>query len=222
MARFLNGVAFLTATTGTGTISVGAALSANFLTPEEAGAQNGDNQIPYVITEGTNSERGYGTFSTGDPATFSRDTVLVSKIDGEVGTSKIDLSGSARVRFVAHAEDMVAPGHFHLPQIVTITDEAGPTFDAQFGETTVARLTMAANREMAAPANPVDGQSVRLEVTASGADRTLTLASGTDGFAFGADVTSLDAIASGTTDMIGIVYNETAARWFVVAVAKGF
>ncbi len=84
------------------------------------------------------------------------------------------------------------------------------------------RVTVGANRTLGAPTSPTDGQVATWEVTASGADRTLTLVSGAGGFKFGSDITALTPIISGTTDMIGCVYNAPAARWYVLAYLKGF
>lgn len=99
MALFYDRVAFTTTTTGTGTVNVGNALTAAFMTPAEAGVTNGASPIPYLILDGDNFEIGVGTYATGTPPTFARTTVHVSKISGTVGTSKINLSGSAVVRF---------------------------------------------------------------------------------------------------------------------------
>lgn len=83
------------------------------------------------------------------------------------------------------------------------------------------RVTLTADRTLGAPTSPTDGQAATWEVTASGADRTLTLASGAGGFKFGTDITALTAIVSGTTDLVGTVYNATANRWWIVAYLKG-
>lgn len=108
MALFFDRVAFFTATTGTGTVNVGAAITDAFLTPAEAGVENNDSPIPYLILDGADFEIGVGTYSTGSPPTFARDTVTVSKIGGTVGTSKINLSGEAQVRFAHGAEELDA------------------------------------------------------------------------------------------------------------------
>lgn len=229
MARFFENVGFVTDTTGTGTIAIGPAINATLLTPAESGAEDGDERIPYSLKNGSNIEKGYGTYHTGDPDTFSRDEVIISKIDGVVGTSKIDLVGASQIRFVAHAQDLVDPDDLGTaaysdiaPEIATIPDEASPSFDAKSGLTAIARLTASGDRELQAPSNPVDGQKVLVEHMASGAARTLSLATGTGAFAFGADITALTATESGKTDFIGLVYNASAQRWRVVAVAKGY
>lgn len=106
MRKYFNRVAFQTSTTGTGSVDVGSAVNDALLTPDEAGAQDADTSIPYLIEDGTDFELGLGTFNAGTPDTFDRDAVAVSKISGTAGTSKIDLSGGATVRFVADAEGL--------------------------------------------------------------------------------------------------------------------
>jgi len=104
MAKLYNRVAVTTATTGTGTVTLGAALSDVFLTFAEAGVQNAD-VVTYLITEGTDFEMGRGTYTVSG-TTLSRDTVLNSKIGGTAGTTKMTLAGGAEVRIVAAAEDI--------------------------------------------------------------------------------------------------------------------
>lgn len=105
MANLFDRVAVETPTTGTGTVNIGSAISTAFLTPAEGGAQNGESSIPYLLVDGADFEIGYGTFSTGTPDTFSRDSVTRSKISGSVGTSKINLSGSATLFLVPGAAE---------------------------------------------------------------------------------------------------------------------
>lgn len=103
----------------------------------------------------------------------------------------------------------------------TLTDGANVATDASLGN--LFRLTMAGNRTLDAPTNPTDGQRVIWAVTASGADRTLTLTTGTSGsFAFGTDITAVTTTVSGKTDFIGAMYSSTAARWRVIAYVKGY
>jgi hypothetical protein len=83
-----------TATTGTGTITLGAA-QAGYATFAEAGLQS-SCRVTYTIQDGNDYEVGVGTYSSSGP-TLTRDTVLSSKIGGTAGTSKINLSGAATV-----------------------------------------------------------------------------------------------------------------------------
>lgn len=103
MSDFLNRVAFDTATTGTGSISVGAALT-NYVTPANAGAVN-NRPYTFVIEDGSDFEVVTGTYSSSGP-TISRDTVEFSMIAGTPGTTKLTLSGSAKVYFTASALDL--------------------------------------------------------------------------------------------------------------------
>src|SRR6516162_1368108 len=95
---------------------------------------------------------------------------------------------------VAVADDPTSPvgsnewnaDHTVVPSIVTITDAAGQTFDAQSGKTDTARLAATASRTLVAPLNPADGQRVVIEHLASGGSWTLALTTGSAGaFAFG-------------------------------------
>ncbi|MBZ6258874.1 hypothetical protein KVH22_25495 [Streptomyces olivaceus] len=105
-------------------------------------------------------------------------------------------------------------------QVVTLTDAA--TIATNAARSTHFKVALTANRTLGVPTNPSDGQRVIWEVTASGGARTLSLAGGAGGFAFGSDITALTAIASGKTDFIGAVYSATANAWRVVAYAKGY
>jgi len=82
-----------TATTGTGTITLGSAVPP-YLTFAQAGVSDGD-VLYYSIVDGTsNVECGIGTY-TAAGTTLSRTTVLRSS--GASNTGKISLSGSAEV-----------------------------------------------------------------------------------------------------------------------------
>ena len=97
MARHYNLARMSTATTGTGTITLGSAVS-GFLTFAQAGVPNGGT-VTYGIKEGSNSEIGRGTY-TSSGTTLTR-SVLKSTNSG----SAITLSGSAEVFITAAAED---------------------------------------------------------------------------------------------------------------------
>jgi hypothetical protein len=120
MAKLFNRAKVTTATAGTGTVTLGAASSAAFFTFAEAGVANSD-VVTYVIEDGTNVEIGRGTYTSAG-TTLSRDTVLISKISGVAGTTKLTLSGSAVVYIDAAAEDIpTAPA--------SSTDNAAARFD---------------------------------------------------------------------------------------------
>jgi hypothetical protein len=80
------------------------------------------------------------------------------------------------------------------------------------------RVTLTADRTLGAPSNPTDGQRALWEVLASGAARTLTLASV---FVFPTGVTGVPQIDSGKTTFIGCIYRASSATWNVVTISGG-
>lgn len=104
MTKTFNRARMTTATTGTGTVTLGSAVSDAFATFAEAGVSDSDTLV-YCIEEGNDFEIGRGTY-TASGTTLSRDTVLHSKISGTSGTSKMNLGGAAEVFIVAAAEDI--------------------------------------------------------------------------------------------------------------------
>jgi len=99
VAKLYNLARVTTATTGTGTITLGAAVS-GCLTFAQAGAVDGD-QVCYAIADGANAEIGVGTYTAGG-ATLSRDTILRST--GSGNNTAINLSGNAQVLIYPAAE----------------------------------------------------------------------------------------------------------------------
>lgn len=100
MAKLANIARMTTATSGTGTVTLGSAVS-GYITFANAGIANGD-VVTYVIEEGANREIGRGTY-TSSGTTLSRDTVLNSTAGG---TTKITLAGAASVFIDAAAQDI--------------------------------------------------------------------------------------------------------------------
>lgn len=106
MVALLNRARMTTATTGTGTVTLGTAVT-GYATFAEAGAVNA-TKYAYCIEDGNDFEFGLGTY-TASGTTFSRDTVTISKISGTAGTSKINLSGTAQIFVTPRAQDLSAP-----------------------------------------------------------------------------------------------------------------
>lgn len=100
MVKILDRVWQQTATTGTGTLTLGSALP-GFLTAAEAGGVDTD-EVEFVIRDGDDFELSRGVLGSSS-TTLTRATVIRSKIGGTVGTSKINLSGAAEVFVVASA-----------------------------------------------------------------------------------------------------------------------
>jgi hypothetical protein len=107
MSTLYNRARVNTATAGTGTMTLGAAVSDAYFTFAEAGVPNAA-VVSYVIEDGTDVEMGIGTYTSAG-TTLSRTTVTASKISGTAGTTKLTLSGSAVVFIDALAADITVP-----------------------------------------------------------------------------------------------------------------
>jgi hypothetical protein len=102
MAKLYTGARMTTATAGTGTIALGAAVS-GYLTFALAGVANGDS-VFYGIKDGANSEWGFGTY------TASGTTLTRNVISSTNSNAPISLSGAAEVYITALAEGGGTPG----------------------------------------------------------------------------------------------------------------
>lgn len=114
------------------------------------------------------------------------------------------------------ASTVALGAHSHLmpngvPQ--TITDASMITTNAANGN--VFRISIAGNRTLMAPSNPTDGQVCTWEVTAAGADRTLTVATGTGGFQVSDVMVPVSRIVSGNQLTMTARYSSAANKWFV-------
>jgi len=98
---FANRVLVSTATTGTGTVTLGAAL-AGYRTFAAAGVANA-SVVRYLILDGNAWEVGTGTY-TASGTTLSR-TVQESSLGG---TTALNLTGGARVGIIAASQDYAA------------------------------------------------------------------------------------------------------------------
>lgn len=98
MGALVNLVKVNVATTGTGTVTLGTAVS-GFLTMAQAGAQSGIH-YSYAISDGTNSEIGIGLYNSAGP-TMTR-TVLNSTNNNAL----LNLSGSAVLFITPNSADI--------------------------------------------------------------------------------------------------------------------
>jgi len=98
--KLLNLARMTTATAGTGTITLGAAVP-GFLTFAQAGVANGD-VVSYGIADGTSSEVGTGTY-TASGTTLTRTVTKSTNAD-----AAISLSGTAQAFITIRAEDIGA------------------------------------------------------------------------------------------------------------------
>ena len=130
---FLNLVKVNTATAGTGTVTLGTAVS-GFLTPTQAGAVDGAT-YSYGIVDGTNTETGTGTY------TAAGTTLTRSVINSTNSNALLTLSGTAIVYITPNTADLNA-----------LAPKASPTLT---GTTSTATLTVSSTLAVAGatPAN---------------------------------------------------------------------
>jgi hypothetical protein len=105
------------------------------------------------------------------------------------------------------------------PAVVALTDAATISVDASAGGDF--RVTIAGNRTLGNPANPVDGQQIIFQVTqGSGGGHTLTYGTA---YEFGGSLPqpSLSTTA-GHTDLLGFIYNAAKGTWMLAAFVNGF
>jgi hypothetical protein len=122
-------------------------------------------------------------------------------------------------RIAAAAEAATVEQGALAPAVVALVDAATIAVDASQGNDF--RVTIAGDRTMGNPANPVDGQQIIFQVTQGGAG-SFQLAWGTSyEFSRALPQPSLSA-APGHTDIFGFVYNAAVGSWLLAAFVNGF
>lgn len=126
---------------------------------------------------------------------------------------KVDQSGNITT------SGSVTAGTETAPAVVALTDAATVAVNAALGNDF--RLTIAGNRTLGNPTNPVDGQKIVIQVT-QGAGAPFTLAYGTAyEFSPGLPQPALST-AAGRTDLLGFIYNASKGTWLFAAFQGGF
>lgn len=150
MAKLYNLARMTTATTGTGTITLGSAV-ASYVTFANSGVQNGET-VTYAIVDGNNREIGRGVY------TASGTTLTRTVLESTNANNPINLSGNAEVFITASAEDITSSVEITGGTITGITDLA--IADGGTGRSTAS-----------AAANALDGY---LSITSAGTTTSLT------------------------------------------------
>ena len=118
MVTLANRVKVSTSSTGTGTVSLGAAES-GFQSFSDGGVLNGDT-VHYVIEDGVDFEIGSGVFDS----TAGTMTRVVSESSNS--GSALSLSGAAKIFLTVLADDLAASLDYGLVAgAVTLTDDYG-------------------------------------------------------------------------------------------------
>jgi len=119
---------------------------------------------------------------------------------------------------VARAATIVEQGAV-APDVVFLTDGATIAVDASLGDDF--RVTIAGNRTMGNPSNPVNGQQIIFQITqGAGGSVTITWGSSYE-FSAGLPQPTLSTTA-GQTDLLGFIYNAAKGTWLLAAFVNGF
>jgi hypothetical protein len=108
--------------------------------------------------------------------------------------------------------------------LVQLADAASIRFNPRQGN--LFRVVLGGNRTLATPQSAFDGAMVTLEIVqdATGS-RTLTLATGAGGFAFGTDAPSgawVLSTTAGAVDVATFLYRQPSDRWLVLGLIRGY
>lgn len=163
MTKLVNRAKMTTATTGTGTITLGSAVS-GYQSFADAGVADAD-VVRYTIEDGTAWEIGTGTY-TASGTTLSRTPSESSNAD-----AAINLSGNAVVFVTAAAADILQPGD----NVSELTNDAGYTTNTG----TVTSVDLTAGTGISVSGGPVTS-SGSITVTNTAPDQTVVLTQGSN------------------------------------------
>jgi hypothetical protein len=142
---------------------------------------------------------------------------------GAIGVAAVGATGAvltdAATPALAAQDAVTVESGAVAPTVVNLTDAATIAVDASAGNDF--RVTLAGNRIMGTPANPVNGQQIIFQVRQGSAGPfTLTWDSG---YEFSSDLPQPGlSTTAGQTDLLGFVYNAAKDVWLLAAFVNGF
>ena len=178
-----------------------------------------DVDFTYDDTTGTISATVSGDSITNAKLANMNQATLKGRASGAGTGDPTDLTAAQVAAILDAVAHTFTKATVHTP--VALTDAATIATDASLGNRF--RVTLGGNRTLGAPTNPTDGQQCIWEITqhATGG-RTLALATGAGGFAYGTDITSVTlTTTANATDYLTAIYHATANRWRVVGFIIG-
>lgn len=216
MPKLVNRAKMTTATTGTGTITLGSAVS-GYQTFAAAGVVNSD-VVRYAIEDGTNWEIGTGTY-TSSGTTLSRTVTESSN-----SNTAINLSGSAVVFVTAVVADLVQPDEAQTllnkrvnPRAVSAPATSGTlTINGDVTDLYAADGLTGAITFAQPSGTPVNGQKLLIRLEDNGTARGITWTTSSGAFR-AVGVTLPTTTVLGKVSYVGCVYNSTDVFWDVVA-----
>jgi hypothetical protein len=170
---------------------------------------------------------GVTQFHVGDPA-LPGELILVTNVSGVTlsvtrgadSTTTAAHGSNFTIRQVLPASwlTFVQTSVFGIVAAVSVlTDVAVIAVNAALGNHF--RVTLAGNRQLQNPTNPVDGQKITFEVIQDGTgNRTLSYDTAYDFGIAGAPILTTTAAAR---DLIGFVYSSSKAAWLFSGITKG-
>jgi len=191
-------------------------------TPAAPSVPSASGTVTAETTYGNASNAGAAaTFSRGDhthgtPSLGTTSTTAAagddSRITGAAPAASPNLTGNAT------AVNLVLSGKFAItPDVLTFN--ATLATDASLGN--YFRCTLTNNFTLSNPTNAVDGQKIMWELIQDGSgNRVITLDTK---FALGTDIaTVVLSTAINKRDFLGVVYNSTTDKFYVIAFVKGY